>query len=302
MINMFRSGFIHNTRFSLSKTLTKRRFSSRVSLGSSRFLSIKSIALGLCGFSAITGLAVYNHKLIELDNKKQDISLNHSISVDPSISPFPTTLIRANQTNLNTDFQLLGYGVRSVTFIGFKVYGIGLYIAKEDVNKTKKILSPDYLSTFGTENHSLNELLTDPEISTLIISELLNENVRFAVRICPVRNTDYNHLKDGLIKSILTHTESKENKEIVSNGLEELRNVFKGYRGSVPKNHVLWLEILKQGSLSISYESPIKNELTSMGEVKQPIISKLLFLQYLSGKKPLSEPLRKSCNDGFIAL
>ncbi|CUM48372.1 unnamed protein product [Debaryomyces tyrocola] len=297
---MFKLGLIHNTRFNFIKVSTKRLFSSRV--GPIRSPRIKSLTLGVCGFSAITGLALYNHKLIELDNKKQDISLNHSIAVDSSISPFPTALISANQTNLNTDFQLLGYGVRSVTFVNFKVYGIGLYIANDDVSKTKKILSPDYLSTFGTENHSLRELLSDPEFSAQLISKLLNENVRFAVRISPVRNTDFNHLKDGLIKSILAHPESKENKEIVSNGLEELRNVFSGYRGSVPKNHVLWLEILKQGSLSISYENPVKNELISMGQVKEPIISKLLFLQYLSGKKPLSEPLRKSCNDGFIGL
>lgn len=38
--------------------------------------------------------------------------------------------------------------------------------------------------------------------------------------------------------------------------------------------------------------------MTSIREVNEPIISKLLFLQYLSGKKP-SEPLRKTCTDGF---
>lgn len=297
---MFRSIFIRNTRAIISRASTKRFLSSRIEPNCSP--RIRFLTLGLCGFSAITGLTLYNHRLIELDNKEKSISINHSIAVDSSISPFPTALICANQTNLNTDFQLLGYGVRSVTFVNFKVYGIGLYIANDDVNKVRRILGPDYLSTFGTENHSLKELLSDPDFSTQLISKLLEEKVRFAVRISPVRNTDFNHLKDGLIKSILAHSESKENKEIVSKGLEELRNVFNGYRGSVPKNHVLWLEVLKQGSLSISYENPVKNELISMGLVKEPIISKLLFLQYLSGKKPLSEPLRKSCIDGFIGL
>lgn len=69
---MFRSGFIHNTRFNFSKVTTKRLFSS--SARPIHSLRIKSLTLGVCGFSAITGLALYNHRLIELDNKKQDIS------------------------------------------------------------------------------------------------------------------------------------------------------------------------------------------------------------------------------------
>jgi hypothetical protein len=57
-----------------------------------------------------------------------------------------------------------------------------------------------------------------------------------------------------LVKSILTHPESKENKEIVSNGLGEQRNVFNGYRGSVPIN-VLWLEVIQQVKIKISYKT-----------------------------------------------
>lgn len=299
---MFKSGIIRNTRFNLSKAVSSRKLFSTGTLVSSFNFPRRAFALGLCGIS-IAGLTIYNNGLIELEDKnKLDISINNSVAVDSSISPFPTMLISANQTNLHTNFQLLGYGVRTVTFVNFKVYGIGLYIASEDVDKTRKILSPSYLSSFGTENHSLSELLSHPEFSTEIVSKLLNENVKFAVRICPVRNTDFNHLKDGLIKSILAHPESKDNKEIVGNGLEELRNVFSGFRGSVPKNHLLWLEILQQGKLSVSYEDPVKNKLTNMGQVNEPMISKILFLQYLSGSKPLSKPLRKSCTDGIAGL
>lgn len=36
-----------------------------------------------------------------------------------------------------------------------------------------------------------------------------------------------------------------------------------------------------------------------MSQENEPIISTRLFLQYLSGKKLLSEPLSKSCTDRF---
>lgn len=299
---MFKYAFSH-CRHAFNRSANKRLFSSRSGFVSNRFYQRRYITLGLFGLSAITGLTIYNENSIKLEkNIKGNIPIGDSVSVDSSISAFPTNLFMANQANLDTDYQLLGYGIRSVTFVGFKVYGIAIYIATDDVSKTKKILNQNYLSTFGTENHSLTELLTIPEFSTEIISKLLEENIRFTARISPVRNTDFNHLKDGLIKSILAHPQSKELKEAVNNGLEELRDVFNGHRGSVPKDHALWISKLPQGKLKISYENPQKNLLIHMGQINEPVISKLLFLQYLSGKKPLSEPLRKSCNDGLVGL
>ena len=64
---------------------------------------------------------------IELDTSiepKED-----TITVDSSISPFPLTIQEAKQANVHDDFQLLGHGVRSVTFVSFKVYGIGIYLS-----------------------------------------------------------------------------------------------------------------------------------------------------------------------------
>ena len=50
------------------------------------------------------------------------------VVVDSSLNPFPTEIPKGLFHN---DFQLLGHGVRSVTFISFKVYGVGIYIAKK---------------------------------------------------------------------------------------------------------------------------------------------------------------------------
>lgn len=243
----------------------------------------------------LVGGGVYLNNSIKLDDSANE----DSVAVDKSIDPFPLGL--RNKTNLHEDYLLLGHGVRSVTFLGFKVYGIGIYLAEKDLVKVKKLLAPEWLSTFGTENHSLKELLEDPNTSQDIIERLIDNGIRFTVRISPVRNTDFGHLRDGLVKSILAHTKAKELKEPISEGLSELRQVFQGFKGSVPKNHLLWLEF-ENGNLNVSYENPAKKVIKEMGSVKNPLIGKTLMLQYLSGAKPLLEPLRKSCIEGLDRL
>lgn len=217
-----------------------------------------------------------------------------TVSVDSSISPFPTSLSPEVNPNLTQLFSLLGHGLRYVTFLKFKVYGIGVYIASADINKARAVIQDAV--------KSLPECLSDPEGSTAVVQKLLDAKVQFAVRICPVRNTDYSHLKDGLIKSTLAHPLSKQHRDAVGEGLDELRKVFLGRKGSVPKNHLLYLEVLKDGSLLVSYENPKEATVVPMGTVKEPLVGQILMLQYLSGRKPLSEELRASCRDKMVVL
>lgn len=207
------------------------------------------------------------------------------VVVDSSLNPFPTEIKKGFFHN---DFELLGHGVRSVTFIAFKVYGVGVYIAKKDIPKASTLLV------------DMADKLKDPEESAQAIEKLLDNDIKFLVRLAPVRNTDFNHLKDGLIKSILAHPKSKEMKEELGNGLDELREAFTR-KGTVPKNHLLYLEMLDGGKLALSYVNPKKKEY-KMGEVTCPLVARQLMLQYLSGAKPLSPSLRDSCIEGFINL
>ncbi|KAG2731880.1 hypothetical protein G9P44_005467 [Scheffersomyces stipitis] len=277
-----------------------RRFISR---SSPRLLKapIKSnkLVYGLGGLTMAGVFAYFNQQTqkIELDTSiepKED-----TITVDSSISPFPLTIQEAKQANVHDDFQLLGHGVRSVTFVSFKVYGIGIYIAKKDVKKAHDLLLGDLSSS---PDGKLEDLLNDAEKSVEIVEKLLDSGVRFLVRLSPVRNTDFNHMKDGLIKSILANPKSKENRELVGEGLDQLRTAFSGRKGSVPKDHLLYFEILPGGKLSVSYENPVKKSIAEMGVVQEPLVSKILFLSYLSGRKPLSESLRKSSVEGLASL
>lgn len=290
---MFASTF----RATASKAV-KRAFLSRSCVnvpGLRTRLSARSLWTGLAFAGAgVAGLTTYYASVepLKLDDSP-DAHEHETISVDNSISPFPVNISCKLQTNLHADFQLLGYGVRSVTFLSFKVYGIGLYIATADVDRARKILK---------QETDLPKALKDPVSSQRVVTALLDSGVRFMVRICPVRNTDFGHLKDGITKSILANPLSKENREITSQGLEQLRVVFLSRRGSVPKNHLLYIEIGGVGKLLLAYENPVKHEIIEMGTVSEPQLSKTLFSLYMSGPKPLSGPLRDSCVEGLLGL
>lgn len=255
---------------------TSRRFATALGLGS----------LVLAAVGATT-------RVVELDNKVQN---EDSVHVDSAIDPFPRVLSPETQSNIKDAYQLLGYGVRSVTFIGFKVYGIAIYTATKDSAKIKTILG----QYEQTEKKPIKELLNDSEKSVEIIEKLIDNDVQFLIRILPVRNTDFGHLRDGFIKSILASKLIQNSKEVVNQGLEELRGVFLGFKGSVPKNHLLWLEYNK--TLALSYENTKLHQVKPMGVVNNATVGKILVLAYLSGNKSLSEPLRKSSVDGFAGI
>lgn len=212
--------------------------------------------------------------------------LINSVIVDNGISPFP---------KLINDFKMLGSGIRTVTFLKFKVYGIGIYYNKKEELQLIKILKQNHM-----ESSPLKQQLDDDDQSRAVLDKLIT-NHEYLVRISPVRNTDFNHLKDGFIKSILAHPLTNDHDRI-NQGLDELRQVFKGYKGSVPKNHVLLLVIDKQGQLTFKYENPTTKSTIDMGIIKEPLISKLLLVGYLGHKKPLSEPLRVDCNQRWLEL
>lgn len=212
-----------------------------------------------------------------------------AVEVDLAIDPFPLTLPKNDF--LKTDWVLVGTGVRTVTFVSFKVYGVGIYVAKEDLSKAKQILNGVSLDT-----------LLDPVANVGVIDKLLDGGVKFMVRFSPVRNTDFNHLKDGYIKLILANPKSKEYRDLVNEGLDQLRQVFLLYRGAVPKNHVLYLQQGPQGQLDFTYQNTKDNTTRHMGTVTEPQVLKVLLLSYMLGTKPLSVPLQQSVAAGLATL
>lgn len=247
--------------------------------------SVPILRHSFVGFSAVSLAAASLALSQPVWNDNSANSLG-GVDVDLSIDPFPTLLKQSENSFVKSDHKLIASGVRSVTFLGFKVYGVGLYIPQKDESKIAKIVS-EYLKS--SQGSSVESLLNDKEVSQRIINDI-SQQVSYAVRITPVRNTDFGHLRDGLTKSILASPMTKTIKEEVGNGVEQLRQVFLGHRGSVPKNHSLWV-VSDTQNVAISYES--KKLVTEMGKITEPSIARVLLVLYLSNAKPLSEPLRK---------
>lgn len=211
--------------------------------------------------------------------------LKEGISVDSGIDPFPTEITRKLTNAVDSDFKLIASGVRSVTFVSFKVYGVGLYVNTQEEKKIRAIVA-DFVAK--SEGKTVTELLQDKDTSEQIVDKIA-QNVPYALKITPVRNTDYGHLRDGLTKSILASPMGKKLREQVSEGVEELRGVFTGHKGSVPKNHTLWV-VSDTRNTTISYEG---KEFKTLGSISNDVISRVLLVLYLSSAKPLSESLRK---------
>lgn len=258
----------------------------------------QTLAVLLLGVSSV---GVWNYHLIKNDPNLNDDPFKYVV-VDESVSPFPTNLFTSDFT-LSTNYTMLGYGTRSVTFLKFKIYALGIYAADADLNLISKVLDSNFLSSqfidtdkFKSHKENVKTALGDPQKSGILVSNLLDSGIRMLAKITPIRNTDLNHLRDGLIKSILSHPESKCNEARISEGLDELRNAF-SKKGSVPKDDDLIIELNKDCGLTLYHRSRKTCDMIVLGHVKEPIIGKFLFAQYLSGKNPLSPSTQQSVAD-----
>ncbi|GAM39223.1 hypothetical protein TCE0_034r10586 [Talaromyces pinophilus] len=132
------------------------------------------------------------------------------------------------------EYQLLGFGIRTVSFLSIQVYVVGVYVAKSDIGTLQRRLvhtgvqapavgagQPGTLgaaaaatSLVSTERDALKKLLLDPEHGEAAWTSILKEgNIRTAIRIVPTRNTDFMHLRDAWVR-LMTNRAQKESARI----------------------------------------------------------------------------------------
>ncbi|WPK25073.1 hypothetical protein PUMCH_002374 [Australozyma saopauloensis] len=237
----------------------------------------------LASVAAITASLLINGSPILNDVSNRSLD---GVEVDSAITPFETYFSSKQLPFLSSDHKLIASGVRSVTFMGFKVYGVGLYISAKDEPKLKSVIQ-ELLKE--NPDHTVKTLLDDKKLSQDAVDKI-SQVVPYAVRITPIRNTDFQHMKDGLTKSILANPMAKEFRDAVAGGVEELRTVFQNFRGSFPKNKTLWVI---SDTKSTKLHNNVKDE-QDMGQVGEQIISRVLLVSYLSNLQPLSKPLREN--------
>ncbi|KUJ21229.1 putative altered inheritance of mitochondria protein 18, mitochondrial [Mollisia scopiformis] len=203
------------------------------------------------------------------------------------------------------EYQLLGLGIRTVSFLGVQVYVVGMYVATDDIAALQEALikkiDPIASTLVAGEKEKLREKLYDPEEGTRIWSEVLRDaGVRSLMRIVPTRNTDFPHLRDGWVRAITARAQGNRAEfgdEAFGKSVADFKALFN--RGTVPKQKELLLSRDKQGKLAVWYDDG-KVGANRLGDVADERLSRALWLNYLAGKTVASEPARKSIIDGIM--
>ncbi|KAH3939632.1 hypothetical protein HBH53_232770 [Parastagonospora nodorum] len=260
----------------------------------------------------------------------------------PRTIRLPTDTTGPEQVSSDAEYQLLGLGIRKVSFLRVQVYVVGLYVKTADIgtlqNHLINTVNPTASALIPGEKEDLRAALLDPEKSNKIWEAILSQKgtgaVDMAFRVVPCRGTDFKHLQDGWMRGIASRTDevrrkqadllrqqAAENKSIAlpkpveenefsddSFGLamKEFKNMFQG-KGKAPKGSVVILTRNKAGTLGALYQ-PVVQEgkkmgaATWLGEVRDERVSRLVWLLYLGGQNVSSEPARQSIVDGCIHI
>jgi hypothetical protein len=215
---------------------------------------------------------------------------------------FPRTISLPNTSSVGpegfsseSEYQLLGLGIRKVSFLRVQVYVVGLYVKTADLSTLQNHLintvNPTASALIPGEKDELRKALLDPERSTQIWEAILSRDgigaVDMAFRVVPCRGTDFKHLQDGWMRSIASRTDevrrkqaellrqqAAESKSIalpkpVEEGefadesfglaMKEFRAIFTG-RGKAPKGSVIILTRNKKGTLSAMYQTVVQKD------------------------------------------
>lgn len=290
---MFRQSFsrIYQNSHIFRKSFNPRYFSFSRYARKSLFSNFQKTLIGGVVVGGIGSYYLNSGNHIWLDSE-----LDGYVQPETKVNPFPKVLEKDGE-----ELQLLGIGVRAVSFLSIHVYAVGIYIPQSDIIKLPFILNKEKLPF-----EELQKLMLDPESGSAIISKLLNSGVNLCLRIVPVRPTDFGHLKDGFIRTIMAHPRFKTegNTEEFGEGMNQLKRIFARKRHT-PKNRILHLTRDDKGVLRVDFfdaESESKATSELLGTVTEPLVTELLFLQYLSGKQPSSEGARKSSIETLAKL
>lgn len=225
-------------------------------------------------------------------------------TLDLSGSGSTELLPSTSRDDLGTEYQLVGLGIRSVSFLSIQVYVVGFYVARQDIASLQNYLVKKVNRLATTlvpgEKEELRRSLLHPEEGEKTFDELLKEaNCRTAFRIVPVRDTDFHHLRDGFVRAITAR--SKGNELYSDDAFGEAMRGFKGLmnRGKVPTNDELLLCRDGKGHMNVIYDDR-KAGRVELGAVEDERVSRLLWLNYLAGKKVASEGARLSVIDGVM--
>lgn len=217
------------------------------------------------------------------------------------------------------EYQLLGLGIRTVSFFSIEVYVVGIYVARSDLGKLQEgmvraIAAPGATTLVEGEKEELKRTLLDSEGSEKIWDAILKqEGIKSAARIVPTRGTAFGHLRDGWLRGITAR--GKAEKYSDDPNFQEAVGDFKGIFGGggakgVSKGKALLLGLGGNGRLTVWMERG-KEEggvagragtMAALGSVQDERIGRSIWLGYLAGRTVASEGARKNIAQGVMDL
>ncbi|KAI5285863.1 Altered inheritance of mitochondria protein 18 mitochondrial [Ascosphaera aggregata] len=235
------------------------------------------------------------------------------------------------------EYQLLGIGVRYVSFINFHVYVVGMYVATTDLPALQKALlstavspTPDTAGAVVTslvpgEREGLKELLLDAEKGPERWNRLIRDTkIKTIFRIVPTRNTDMAHMRDSWVRSLTAKAQeartaaaaaaagggnvdddkSEYADPSLQSAIVDLKMMGLGHHKSVRKGEAVMLLRGRTGSLELLTQPPNKPTapLTWLGCVRDERVSRVLWSKYVAGKVVASEEARQSIINGMLDL
>ncbi|GJE87738.1 chalcone isomerase-like protein [Phanerochaete sordida] len=192
-------------------------------------------------------------------------------TIDPASGiAFPNTLKIQSKAPLPT-YELIGAGVRTVSFLGIRVYSIGFYA---DLNNPKLNISKS-----ATPEEKIEHII---------------KNSSCVLRIVPTRSTSFSHLRDGFIRAIQARLVLAKKKNTLTAD-EELAvqsplRKFKSMFPNTPLAKGQELDILLAPRELSQQRSLIVRDL---GSVQSDWLAHEFFLAYFEGDG-LSPPLKKA--------
>ncbi|KAK6074020.1 chalcone-flavanone isomerase [Seiridium cupressi] len=239
---------------------------------------------------------------------------NSTVQWFPRILELDAGAADGQEAKNGVEYTLVGQGTRTVTFLGFEVYVVGYYVATHDIaaiqSKLVKEINPIATTLVPSERDELKRRLLDPvEGEKLWLDILLDVKPRSAIRIIPVRNTDFPHLRDGFVRAITARSQAHKeeyNDEVFGIAMTGFKNLFN--RGKVAAKAELIMVRDENGTLTILHDGgkqqkpkeKNENSRVAIGHVADERVSRALWLNYLAGKAVASEPARKNIVEGIM--
>ncbi|TIB03446.1 hypothetical protein E3P94_00767 [Wallemia ichthyophaga] len=247
--------------------------------------------------SMLLVLAYYSHNAdtIRLDTPNtptkpilagvlQDLESHLSKDSDTGVK-FPNEVASVHDSGA---LKLLGLGVRTVSFLSIRVYSLGIY-AEESAHSA--------LSAVENVKEKLTRTASQDSdmVGEKLMERLITSPYTFAVRIVPVRNTDFGHLRDGFVRAVQARMKTSQLGAEESQQVNESLQTFKSFfpPSKVPKGDELTLTKTRSGDLVLSYKGDTLGRLDSKSEGVK-FISTQLLLAYFADKNPISPKAKAS--------